>query len=258
VPPVGSTVDSEKGTYTNSIGAVELKSVWTDPEFDPSLHAFYYARVLEIPTPRWTTIQAAQLGIAPPDVVHPTQQERAWSSPIWYSPTALTVGTAAKASPTIDDLKKQGAVALNDVELRALIVDQSPYVRNNVTGTEFRVVFSASGTANATQTLTPDDPQYVTSQFAPNQGQMRQALAKRGVIQQSEMGNPAASSYLGTTSPYYINNGKLVTELAGTPFEMTVFKMGDKYYGARSNEFGYANYEIVPPIKEMNPLDALR
>ena len=88
VPPIGSTVDIDKGTYANTIGAVELKTVWTDPEFDPSLHAFYYARVLEIPTPRWTTIQAAQLGIAPPDVVSATVQERAWSSPIWYTPTA--------------------------------------------------------------------------------------------------------------------------------------------------------------------------
>ena len=104
---------STKGTYTNSIGAVELKTVWTDPEFDPSVHAFYYARVLEIPTPRWTTIQAAQLGIAPPDVVHPTQQERAWSSPIWYTPTS-EARELAKAGPTVDDLKKQGAVALND------------------------------------------------------------------------------------------------------------------------------------------------
>ena len=80
VPPVGNTVDLEKATYTNSIGAVELKTVWSDPEFDPSVPAFYYARVLEIPTPRWTTIQAAQLGIAPPDVVATTVQERAWSS----------------------------------------------------------------------------------------------------------------------------------------------------------------------------------
>ncbi|TMC68332.1 MAG: DUF3604 domain-containing protein, partial [Chloroflexi bacterium] len=72
IPPIGSTVDLEKGTYTNTIGSVELKTVWTDPEFDPSLHAFYYARVLEIPTPRWTTIQAAKLGVAPPDVVAPT------------------------------------------------------------------------------------------------------------------------------------------------------------------------------------------
>ncbi len=87
VPPIGSTVDVENATYTNTIGAVELKTIWTDPEFDPSLHAFYYARVLEIPTPRWTTIQAKQLGVAPPDVVPATVQERAWSSPIWYTPS---------------------------------------------------------------------------------------------------------------------------------------------------------------------------
>jgi len=62
------------------------------------------------------------------------------------------------------------------------------------------------------------------------------------------------ASYLGTTSPYYINNGKIVTGLAGTPIEVTAYKLGDKYYGARSNEFGYANYEIIPEVKELNPL----
>ena len=101
VPPIGSTVDVENATYTNTIGAVELKTVWTDPEFDPSLHAFYYARVLEIPTPRWTTIQAKQLGVAPPDVVPPTLQERAWSSPIWYTPSAERAQEArSRASPS--------------------------------------------------------------------------------------------------------------------------------------------------------------
>ncbi len=69
VPAVGSTVDLANATYTNTIGSTELKTVWTDPEFDPSLHAFYYARALEIPTPRWTTIQAHQLGVPIPDVV---------------------------------------------------------------------------------------------------------------------------------------------------------------------------------------------
>ena len=253
VPPVGSTVDLEKATYTNSIGAVELKTVWTDPEFDPSVPAFYYARVLEIPTPRWTTIQAAQLGIAPPDVVPATVQERAWSSPIWYAPSA-DAKKIAKAGPTVDDLKKQGAVALNDAQLKALIVDKSPWLQNNVTGTKFKIIYGASGIANATQTLTPIDPAYVTSKLAQNQGQSLIDHAGRGAVQPSAIGDPAGSSYLGTPSPYYINNGKIVTVIAGTPIEVTAYKLGDKYYGARSNEFGYANYEIIPDVPEVNPL----
>jgi hypothetical protein len=97
LPPVGNTVNLSTATYKNTIGATELKAVWTDPAFDPTLEAFYYARVLEIPTPRWSTIQARQLGMAPPTtaktmgVEYPvplTVQERAWSSPIWYSPPA--------------------------------------------------------------------------------------------------------------------------------------------------------------------------
>ncbi len=82
VPAIRSTVDIDKATYTNDVGSTELKTVWTDPEFDASLHAFYYARVLEIPTPRWTLTQAVQSGLPPPDVVPLTGQERAWSSPI--------------------------------------------------------------------------------------------------------------------------------------------------------------------------------
>jgi hypothetical protein len=86
VPPIGSTVDVEKATYTNTIGAVELKTVWTDPGFDPSLHAFYYARVLEIPTPRWTAFDAKRLGVKMPPEVPMFGQERAYTSPIWYTP----------------------------------------------------------------------------------------------------------------------------------------------------------------------------
>jgi hypothetical protein len=66
VSPIRSTVDISKGTYENTIGAAELKTLWTDPDFDPSLDAFYYARALLIPTPRWTTIQAVQLHTVPP------------------------------------------------------------------------------------------------------------------------------------------------------------------------------------------------
>jgi len=86
LPAVGDTVDAAKGTYTNSIGTGQLSAAWTDPAFEPGERAFYYARVLEIPTPRWSTIDAANLGLAVPEGLPISIQERAWSSPIWYAP----------------------------------------------------------------------------------------------------------------------------------------------------------------------------
>jgi hypothetical protein len=83
---VGSTVDVETATFTNRIGEPFLEAFWEDPDFDPSRRAFYYVRVLEIPTPRWTTYDAAFFGIDLPDGVPIEHQERAYTSPIWYTP----------------------------------------------------------------------------------------------------------------------------------------------------------------------------
>jgi len=83
---VGSTVDVDTATYTNSIGDAVLAASWTDPDFDPSLKAFYYARVIEIPTPRWTAYDQVRFGVKMPDEVPMVLQERAYTSPIWYTP----------------------------------------------------------------------------------------------------------------------------------------------------------------------------
>ena len=87
IPPVGNTVDLATGHYTNSIGDAELAVVWEDPNFDANERAFYYVRVLQIPTPRHTLYDAIALGIPVEETGHPaTIQERAYSSPIWYTP----------------------------------------------------------------------------------------------------------------------------------------------------------------------------
>ena len=84
--PVGSSVDIANAIYTNSIGAAALEAYWLDPDFDEASDAFYYVRVLEIPKPRWTTVDAAFYGVPLPEVVPATVQDRAYTSPIWYMP----------------------------------------------------------------------------------------------------------------------------------------------------------------------------
>ena len=86
LPPVGNTVDVKNANWTNTIGAAELAAVWSDPDFDPKESAFYYARVIEIPTPRWSTYDAFRFGIPTPKGAPTSTQERAYTSPIWYTP----------------------------------------------------------------------------------------------------------------------------------------------------------------------------
>ena len=86
LPAVGNTVDIEAANWTNTIGASELATVWSDPQFDPKHKAFYYARVIEIPTPRWVLYDKVRLGAELPKDATLTGQERAYTSPIWYTP----------------------------------------------------------------------------------------------------------------------------------------------------------------------------
>jgi Protein of unknown function (DUF3604) len=232
VPAIQSTVDLDKATYTNSVGSTELKAVWTDPEFDASLHAFYYLRVLEISTPRWTLIQAVKAGLPPPDVVPLTGQERAWTSPVWYTPSA-EARKNAPAGTTAAELKKKGGSALNDAQLKALVVGKAFWMRNNVTGEQFSQNFTAEG-------------QTILFRIGAN------------AVMPSSYGNVERDGYKGLTSPYKIEGGKLVTLVSQQPYALTFYKLGDTYYAARSDEFGYANYEIIPPPQiAANPLTAL-
>jgi hypothetical protein len=221
VSSVGSTVDIKNASYANTIGAVELKAVWTDPDFDPSLDAFYYARVLQIPTPRWSTYDARQLGIAPPVDVPATVQERAWSSPIWYTPGAAARQGAARGT-TVTELTQRGATALDDAQLKQLVVGQTVEVRNTVTGQRYEIVYGADGS----RVITARDGK---------------AGAQQGdLVAMSELG------FTGQAAAYEIRGGKIVTLLGGgTPFEVAVYRVGDKYVAARSSEFGYANYEVI-------------
>ena len=225
-------MDLQKATYTNSVGSAELKTVWADPEFDASLHAFYYARVIEIPTPRWTLIQAVKSGLPPPDIVPLTGQERAWTSPIWYTPSA-DARKNAPAGMTVADLKKKGATALNDAQLKALIVGKAMWVQNNVTGEQFSANFTTEGNAIMFRT-------------------------GFNTVVPSGFGKVALNGYEGMTSRYAIADGKLTTFVSQDPYSVTIYKLGNTYYGARSNEFGYANYEIIPaPQIAINPLNEI-
>jgi hypothetical protein len=218
VPAVGNTVDVKNATYTNSIGDVELKTVWRDPDFDPSLHAFYYARVLQIPTPRWTTYDAKKLGVPPPNFAPATVQERAWTSPIWYSPTEEEARKSEKGL-TVAELQSKGAAALEDAQLKDLVIGKTVRVRNRVTGDRFEILYGKDGR------------RLITS----FNGKQPDAGEVWDVERSGELGSPAQ---------YEVSGGRIITTIHMTPFDVRVYKLGDKYYAARGNEFGYANYEL--------------
>jgi hypothetical protein len=146
-------------------------------------------------------------------------QERAWSSPIWYTLDA-EARKGAEQGLTVADLTAKGATALDEEKLKQLVVGKSIWMRNTVTGEPFKIRYDENGTAVILH------------------------VGDRGKLP-GAVGNLPRESYQTLPMPYLIRDGKIVNMIGGTPLEMTVYQKGDQLYAARSNEFGFANYQIL-------------
>src|SRR5262249_35981552 len=109
-----------------------------------------------------------------------------------------------------------------------------------VTGAKYMIIYGALGKGPNAKPVPPFEPGYNTERFPANEGQFQVRYVGRSVGLQSLTGDVVTASYLGGTRTYHIDKGKILTDLAGTPIEIAVYKKADKYYGARSTEFGSA------------------
>ncbi len=205
MPLVGSTVDVSAAAYTNDIGATELAAGWTDPDFDPTLACVYYARILEIPTPRWSTYDAVRHGLPIPTNAPATVQQRAWTSPVWYTPSGQD--RAERPTPeglfTVAELADRGVVPMTDDEIRAVTVGKTVRSVNLVTGFEVTIHYGADGSRSL------------------------MGLGDRP-----------------TVTPYEIRDGRRIeTSLLGDRMSIALFSVDGRVLGAREDEAGYVNYE---------------
>jgi Protein of unknown function (DUF3604) len=206
LPLVGTTVDIARATYTNDIGATELSAAWTDPDFDATLACTYYARILEIPTPRWSTYDAVKHRKALPPSVPATVQQRAWTSPIWYTPTdqARSERPTVEGMYTATQLAERGIAPMTDDELRAATGHTVRSI-NLVTGFEATLHYGVDG----------------------NRSLM--GFGDRPVV-----------------TPYEIRDGRRIeTSLLGDRMSVALYSVDGRTLGARDDEAGYVNYEVI-------------
>jgi hypothetical protein len=209
LPPVGSTVDVNRATYTNDIGATELSAAWTDLDFDPSVPCVYYARILEIPTPRWSTYDAVRHRAPLNTAVPATVQQRAWASPVWYTPSEQDRGAGPEPAEeilTVARLAERGIQAMTDDEIREVTVGRTAQTVNLVTGQSATMHYSKDGKRSLA------------------------GLSDRPLV-----------------TPYEIRGGRRIeTTILGDQISVTLFSVDGRILGAREDEAGYVNWEVIP------------
>ncbi|UCH75373.1 MAG: DUF3604 domain-containing protein [Rhodospirillales bacterium] len=223
---VGNTVDLKTGMYTNSIGDPELVAVWTDPDFDPGLRSFYYVRVLQIPTPRHSLYDAIALGIDPVETKHPsTIQERAYSSPIWYTPgqdvrkPVARMDLPARGAMTVESVLADGFVKMTGADIMALIGRELALSDLN-SGAQYQGKLLESGRRVLTQT-------------AVAQGKAAQSVYHGG--------DPLLMGETG----YEIKGDAIVSSDGMRTVTATLFRKGDRIVATRDVDQGRVNYEIA-------------
>ena len=209
LPPVGSTVDVNRATYTNDIGSTELSAAWTDLDFDSSVPCVYYTRILEIPTPRWSTYDAVRHQQPFNTAVPATVQQRAWASPIWYTPSEQDRGARPEPAEeilTVPRLADRGIRAMTDDEIREVTVGRTVQTVNLVTGQSATMHYSQDGKRSLA------------------------GLSDRPLV-----------------TPYEIRDGRRIeTTILGDQISVALFSVDGRILGAREDEAGYVNWEVIP------------
>ena len=218
--PLESTVDVGNATYENTIGAAELSEVWTDPEFDRTARTVYYLRALEIPTPRYSTHDAAELGIVPNPVSDTEIQERAWSSPIWYTPSDADLAAGEQNALTVDKLLAGGSQPLITQEIKAWVSGRTLQIANRMTEETFVGFFQ---------------PVNLHSQGDWFLGQS----ANTAAMHTYELESVAPTKY-------EIKDNQLRFNLKdGSEFVAQLFEQDGQLLAARNDEIGYVNYTLT-------------